>query len=94
MDDWGSMNKWSSMNNWCSMDNRGSMDSMNHWSMDSMSGMHHRSMDCMSQRSMSNNRCVYCMMSDWNNSCVSNSNRLVSTKSWLNFSKTLGVIYL
>ena len=83
MDDWGSMNKWSSMNNWCSVDNRGSMDSMNH-----------RSMDSMSQRSMSNNRCVYCMMSDWNNSCVSNSNRLVSTKSWLNFSKTLGVIYL
>ena len=43
---------------------------------------------------MGNNWSVDSMMSYWNNSGMFNSNRLVCTKSWLNFSKTLRVIYL
>merc|ERR1719308_606566 len=74
-----------SMDNWGSMVGRGSMDnwsSVNNWSMHSMNSMSNRSVHSMN--SMSSNR---------DNSSMSNSNRLVSTDSRLDLSKTLRVIY-
>merc|ERR1719347_1072479 len=89
----GNLDNWSSMDNWGmisrgSVDNRGSMDN---WSMNCMSNWSVHSMDSMS------NWCMHSMdsmSSNWNNSSVSNSNRLVSSNGRLNLSKTLGVVYL
>jgi len=94
LDNRGSMHNWSSMHNWGSMVGRGGMDnwsSMNNWSMDSMDSMSNRSMHSMNSMS---NRSVHSMSSNWDNSSMSNSNRLVSTDSRLDLSKTLRVIYL
>merc|ERR1719445_2387559 len=79
MDNWGSMVGRGSMDNWSSMNNR-SMDSMSNRSVHSMNSMSNRSM-----HSMSSNR---------DNGNMSNSNRLVSTDSRLDLSKTLRIIYL
>merc|ERR1719435_849519 len=75
----------SSMISWGSIDNWGmdSMNGMSDWSMHSMDTVSNRSVHSMN--SMSSNR---------DNSSMSNSNRLVSTNSWLDLSKALRVVYL
>merc|ERR1712123_555775 len=78
MDHWRSMISWSSMDNWSSMISWG-MDSMD--TMDSMN-----TMDCM--------HTMNSMSSNWDNSSMSNSNRLVSTEGRLDLRKTLRVVYL
>merc|ERR1719245_1053232 len=82
-----------------SMDNRGSVDNwsmncMSNWSMDSMNSVSNWSMNGMNSMS---NWCMHSMdsvSSNWNNSSMSNSNRVVSSNSRLDLSKTLGVVYL
>merc|ERR1719481_975016 len=97
----GNLDNWSSMDNWGvisrgSMDNGGSMDKwsmncMSNWSVDSMNSVSNWSMDSMDSMS---NWCMDSMSSNWNNSSMSNSNRLVSSNCWLDFCETLGVVYL
>merc|ERR1719431_2065274 len=68
------------------LDNRGSMNnrsSISRSSVDNRGRMYNRSMNSVD--SVSSNR---------DNSSMSNSNRLVSTNSWLDLSKTLRVVYL
>merc|ERR1712128_5714 len=84
MDDWSSMIGWSSMISWSSMDNWSSMIS---WGMDSMDTMD--SMNTMDWMNTMNS-----MSSNWYNSSMSNSNRLVSTEGRLDLGKTLRVVYL
>merc|ERR1719481_503510 len=100
----GNLDNWSSMDNWGmisrgSMDNGGSVDNwsmncMSNWSMDSMNSMSNWSVYSMDSMS---NWCMHSMdsmSSNWNNSSMSNSNRLVSSNSRLDLSETLGVVYL
>merc|ERR1719245_2001453 len=89
----GNLDNWSSMDNW-GMISRGSGDnggSMDNWSMNCMSNRSMDSMDSMSNWSMHS---MDRMSSNWNNSSMSNSNRLVSSNSRLDLSETLGVVYL
>merc|ERR1719245_1543248 len=100
----GNLDNWSSMDNWGvisrgSVDNGGSMDnwSMNcmcNRSMDSMNSMSNWSMHSMHSVSNRSMHSMDSMSSNWNNSSMSNSNRLVSSNSRLDLSETLGVVYL
>merc|ERR1711887_508549 len=104
-----SMVSWGNLDNRGSVDNRGSMvsrgsmhhrismvsrSSMDNWGMDSMDGMSNRSMHSMDTVSNRSVHGMNSMSSNRDNSSMSNSNRLVSTNSWLDLSKALRVVYL
>merc|ERR1711970_1565630 len=82
LDNRGSMNNRSSISR-SSVDNRGSMDDR---SMNSVGNRSMHSMDSMSNGSVHGMNSV---SSNRNNSSMSDSNRLVSTNSWLDLSKAL-----